>query len=95
MLKVSVQIVDQGSPCRLTLVRLMSASPEAQRPITYHLVWMPVLYVPCISTWIQVPAGVFAFHEAISSVASKPTRVTGEVQVAYSQLLVMPVCGSV
>ena len=50
--------------------------------------------MPCISTWIQVPAGVSAFQEAISSVASNPTGVTGEVQVPYSQVRVVPVCGS-
>ena len=40
---VSVKIVDHGSPWRLTLVRRMSLSPEAQRPMTYHGVWSPVL----------------------------------------------------
>ncbi|WP_232074821.1 hypothetical protein [Phytohabitans suffuscus] len=50
---------------------------------------------PCISIWIQVPAGVCAFHEATSSLASKPTLRTGEVQVEYDQVFVVPVCGSV
>jgi hypothetical protein len=38
--------------------------------------------VPCISIWIQLPTGVVAFHDATSSLASKPTAVTGEVHVA-------------
>lgn len=47
------------------------------------------------STAIQVPAGVRAFQEVISSVAGTAERWTGEVQVAYSQAAVFPVCGSV
>lgn len=39
--------------------------------------------------------GVSAFQEAIASVAGTLERWTGEVQVAYSQVLVFPVCGSV
>src|SRR6266511_4027923 len=34
----------------------MSASPNAQRPMTYHFVKWPSAAVACISTWIHVPA---------------------------------------
>ena len=42
-----------------------------------------------------MPAGVCAFQEAMASVAGTAERWTGEVQVAYSQAAVVPVCGSV
>ncbi len=95
MAKVSVQIVLLPSVWSSTEVRLMSWSPAAQRPITYQGVSVPSEYVPCSSTWSQVPAGVFAFQEAMTSVAGTVSRCTGEVQVAYSQVAVVPVCGSV
>lgn len=66
----------------------------AQRPITYQGVRPPSLYVPRSSTISQVPAGVAAFQEATTSVAAGASRWTGEVQVAYSQEAVVPVCGS-
>lgn len=73
----------------------MSPSPAAQRPITYHGVSVPSEYVPFSSTWIQVPSGVCAFQEAMASVEGTANRWTGEVQVAYSQAAVRPVCRSV
>ncbi len=72
----------------------MSWSPAAQRPMTYQGVSVPSEYVPFSSTWIQVPSGVCAFQEVMTSVAGTPSRCTGEVQVAYSQAAVRPVCGS-
>ncbi|MGX1121856.1 hypothetical protein RKD37_007219 [Streptomyces ambofaciens] len=42
-----------------------------------------------------MPAGVCAFQEAMTSVAGTVSRWTGDVQVAYSQAAVVPVCGSV
>ncbi len=60
----------------------MSPSPAAQRPITNQGVSVPSVYRPLSSTWIQVPAGVRAFQEAITSVAGTAERWTGEVQVA-------------
>lgn len=42
-----------------------------------------------------MPSGVAAFQEAITSVAGTAGRWTGEVQLAYSQVAVVPVCGSV
>lgn len=56
---------------------------------------MPSEYVPCSSIWSQVPAGVCAFQEAMVSVAGTESLWTGDVQVAYSQAAVLPVCGSV
>jgi hypothetical protein len=94
MANVSVQTVDLPSVWSSTVVRLMSPSPAAQRPITYHGVLVPSLYVPRSSTISQVPAGVAAFQEATTSVAGGESRCTGEVQVAYSQVSVRPVCGS-
>lgn len=38
--------------------------------------------------------GVRAFQEAMASVAGTVERCTGEVQVAYSQVPLRPVCGS-
>src|SRR4051794_6541836 len=93
--KVSVEMSEYASCWPSTDVRMMSLSPEAQRPMTYHGVDWPLLYVPCSSTWSQVPAGVLAFHDATSSVAPKLRLCCGESQVPYSQLLVIPVCGSV
>lgn len=53
------------------------------------------VYVPDSSTWIQVPGGVWAFQEAMTSVAGTVGVCSGEVQLAYSQTEVRPVCGSV
>ncbi|GAA3501981.1 hypothetical protein GCM10019016_090890 [Streptomyces prasinosporus] len=92
---VSVQTLLLPSPWSSTEVRRMSASPAAQRPITYQGVSVPSEYAPFSSIWIQVPSGVCAFQEAIASVEGTARRWTGEVQVAYSQAAVRPVCGSV
>ncbi|CAM5725250.1 hypothetical protein SANTM175S_00659 [Streptomyces antimycoticus] len=51
--------------------------------------------MPLSSIWIQVPAGVRAFQETMASVAGTESVRTGEVQVAYSQAALVPVCGSV
>lgn len=67
----------------------------AQRPITYQGVAAPSEYVPWSSIWIQVPAGVRAFQEAMTSVAGTDRRWAGEVHRPYSQVAVLPVCGSV
>lgn len=56
---------------------------------------MPSEYVPDSSTWSQVPSGVCAFQDAMASVDGTGRWCTGEVQVAYSQAAVVPVCGSV
>lgn len=95
MAKVSVQMLLRPSSCPSTEVRLMSWSPDAHRPSTYQGVSVPSEYVPRMSMPIQVPAGVWAFQEAMTSVAGTVSRWTGEVQVAYSQVAVRPVCGSV
>src|SRR5690606_15871808 len=50
---------------------------------------------PRSSIWSQVPSGVRAFQEAITSVAGTGSRCRGEVQVAYSHGAVRPVWGSV
>lgn len=42
-----------------------------------------------------MPGGVSAFQEAMTSVAGTVGVWTGEVQLAYSQGEVRPVCGSV
>jgi hypothetical protein len=62
-----------------TLVRLMSASPVAHRPIEYQPVSSPVVVRTFTSTCSQVLAGVMAFQEAMSCVASKPWRYDGDV----------------
>ena len=61
-----------ASPCPPTDVRWMSPSPNAQRPIVYHLVVVPRSVVACMSIWIHVPAGVSAFQDDTSSVNPKP-----------------------
>ncbi len=60
------------------------SSPLDQRPSTYHLVEVPRSVVPAIATSTQVPGGVVAFQEAISSVRPKPGRTVGEVQLVWS-----------
>ncbi len=72
----------------------MSPSPAAQRPMTYHGVRTPSPYVPRSSTAIQVPAGVSAFQETTASVDGTLSVRAGDVQTAYSQAAVVPVCGS-
>src|SRR4051812_45050558 len=64
-------------------VRLIVPSPEAHTPIVHH--WLTTLRpaalarASCISTWIQVPSGVVAFHEATNSSNSNPGENQGEV----------------
>src|SRR3954464_16079845 len=60
----------------------MSASPYAQRPITYHLVTWPWSVVARMRTSIHVRAGVAAFHDATSSVYPNPVENHGETNVA-------------
>src|SRR5919199_1835040 len=67
----------------------MSPSPNAQRPIVYHLVTAPLSVVARMCTSIQLPGGVDAFHDATSSVKPKPVEYHGDVQ-----LLVTPPFGS-
>src|SRR3569833_1474004 len=93
-LNVSVSTKENASLWPLTVVRLMSWSPLAQRAITYAVVAPPSVYLPSSSTCSQVPAGVSAFHEATSWLAPNPMRCTGEVQEAYSHDFVPPVYGS-
>jgi hypothetical protein len=81
---VSIEIVPSASPWPPSKVRWMSASPEAQRPMTYHFVMLAALVVPRIWTCTQVPAGVSAFQDATSSVEPKPGAYIGDVQVALS-----------
>ena len=47
----------------------------------YHLAQWPSSICGCTSTWIQVPAGVVAFHDATSSLNPNESFVTPEVQV--------------
>ena len=63
---------------------------SAQRPRTYSFDVVPSSAVPCIDTWIHVPGGVSAFHEATSSVKAKAGVTTGEVQVPTSYVVVVP-----
>jgi hypothetical protein len=49
----------------------------------YHFVQYAPSVVACISTRIQVPAGVVAVHEDTSSVNPKPVENAGDVQRAY------------
>lgn len=93
--RVSVQTLLLPSLWSSTEVRLMSASPEAQRPITYQGDRLPSVYLAPSSTWIQVPGGVRAFQEATISVAGCRGVCSGEVQVAVSHVAVIRVCGSV
>jgi hypothetical protein len=46
----------------------------------YHLAQWPLSICGCTSTWIHVPAGVLAFHDATSWLTGKSV-VTPEVQV--------------
>ncbi len=66
----------------------MVSSPDAQTPIVHQsleTVRSPFLSrASCICTWIQVPLGVAAFHDATSSSNSKPGRNQGPVQVPDS-----------
>ena len=47
-----------------------------------------------MSTWTQVPSGASTFHEAMSSPAATWDSYSGEVHVATSNDVVLPVCGS-
>src|SRR3954447_26136243 len=72
---VSIAIVPSASPCPPSDVRWMSplASDgirDVQRPMTYHFVGVPAVVVPCISSWIQVPAGVSTVQLETSSVSA-------------------------
>src|SRR5687767_9540422 len=69
-----------GLPCSGTDVRWIVVSPDAQIPSVYHLVNRP-LPLPSISTRIQVPSGVAAFHEATSSSNAKGVLNGAEVHV--------------
>ncbi len=60
------------------------SSPPVQRPSTYHLVVAPRSVRPAIATSTQVPGGVVAFQEAISSVSPKPVATCGDVQLVWS-----------
>jgi hypothetical protein len=76
------------SPWAGTEVRWMSpaavSSPLDHRPSTYHLVMVPRSVRPDIATSTQVPGGVVAFQDAISSVRPKPGVTTGDVQLVRS-----------
>jgi hypothetical protein len=86
--KVSTAMSPTVSSWFGTLVRWIDpaavSSPSVHRPSTYHLVLVPRSDRPDIDTSIQVPAGVLAFHEAISSVSANPGRTSGDSQVACS-----------
>jgi len=50
----------------------------------YHFAQWPSSSCGCTSTCTHVPEGVFAFHEATSSLKPKPRPVTPDVQVPES-----------
>ena len=52
---------------------------DVQRPMTYHFVGVPAVVVPCISTWIHVPAGVSAVQLETSSVSPNAGAYAGDV----------------
>ena len=62
----------------------MSWSVSAHRPSTYHGVSTPSPVVPATLTSSQVPDGVTAFQDGITSVTANPGTTSGEVQVASS-----------
>lgn len=86
--KVSTATDPLVSPWLGTEVRWMSpaavSSPLVQRPSTYHLVVVPRSVCPAIATSTQVPGGVVAFQEAISSVAPNAVATCGEIQLVCS-----------
>ena len=60
------------------------SSPDAQRPITNHLVHVPSALRPRNSISTQVPVGVYAFHELTDSSIEYPAATTGDVHVPVS-----------
>ena len=64
----------------------MSPSPEAHVTMLKNFVSRPPPRA-CISTRIQVFAGVSAFHEAMSSSNAKGTAVQSDVQTPLSKAM--------
>jgi hypothetical protein len=83
-MNVSIAIDASLSPCPGTDVRWKSESPYAQRPITYHFVSVASGLRARSSTWIHVPAGVAAFHDATACENAKPGSCHAEVHVPAS-----------
>ncbi len=61
----------------------MSPSPDAQMPSTYHVV-SRAEPAACISIFTQVPAGVAAFHEAMSSSNANGAPTQSPIQLPLS-----------
>ena len=81
VLKVSVSTTPSASVCPFSDVRRIVSSPNAQVPMRHHRVSRRLAVRACISTSIQVPAGVSAFHEEMSCENEKPGSNQVEVQV--------------
>lgn len=85
---VSVLTAAPAVRCPSRLARVIAAPPDtsaaAHRPRTSQAVAVPSASMPRTRICTQVPGGVSAFHEAISSVQANPGVTTGESQVAVS-----------
>ena len=82
--KVSIATEPSLSPCPGTDVRWKSASPDAQRPSTYHFVSRASCVRARSSTWIHVRAGVAAFHDGTAWENAKPGSCQADVQLPES-----------